>query len=290
VTIPGFVAPADSETLVWANFAGPGYFHALGARVVRGRDFEPRDDSSGAKVVVINETAARQYFAGQDPLGRSIEQSGTPYSVVGVVHDLESEDVRGRPARWVYFSMLQTGNPHGEFFLNVRVDGEPSRVLPSLRSALAAVDPHLRLDVRPLNDRVRATVTQDVLVTRVTAAFGLMALLLAALGLYGIMAYTTTRRTGELGLRLALGAQPVGLLGMIIREAGVLAGLGVLLGVPVGLAATRLVRTQLYGVSPFDPPSLAAAVVVLLVTALAASYFPARRAAATDPLVALRAE
>ncbi len=174
--------------------------------------------------------------------------------------------------------------------LEVRVAGEPSRMVSSLRSALTAVDPHLRLDVRPLNDRVRATVTQDVLVTRVTAAFGMMALLLAALGLYGIMAYTTTRRTGELGLRLALGAQPVGLLTMVIREGAVLAGLGVVVGVPVGLAATRLVRTQLYGVSPFDPPSLAGAVAVLLLTALAASYFPARRAAATDPLVALRAE
>jgi ABC-type antimicrobial peptide transport system permease subunit len=118
----------------------------------------------------------------------------------------------------------------------------------------------------------------------------MLALLLAALGLYGVTAYATSRRTAELGLRLALGAQPGWLLRMVIGEGAALAGLGVLVGVPAGLAASRLLRTQLFGVGPFDLPSLGAAVVVLLVTALVAAYLPARRAAATDPLVALRAE
>jgi ABC-type antimicrobial peptide transport system permease subunit len=290
VTIPGFTASADSETQVSEDFAGAGYFHTLGARVVRGRDFDGRDDAAGAKVVVINETAARRYFPGQDPLGRTIVHAGATFTIVGVVRDIEQQDVRGRATRWVYYSLPQTDPAPSGFVIEARVAGAPSGLVSSLRTALLAVDPHLPLEVHPLNDLVLATVSEDVLVTRVTAAFGTLALLLAALGLYGVMAYTTSRRRGELGLRLALGAQPGGLLRMIIREAAVLAGLGVLLGVPVGLAAARLVRTQLFGVSPFDPPSLAGAVVVLLVTALAASYLPARRAAATDPLVALRAE
>lgn len=186
--------------------------------------------------------------------------------------------------------MPQTDRSQYHYILEVRVAGDPSRLISSLRTALLAVDPNVPFSIHPLNDLVRASVAQNVLVTQVTAVFGMLALLLAALGLYGVTAYATSRRTGELGLRLALGAQPGGLLLMIIREAAALAGVGVLLGVPVGLAATQLVRTQLFGVSQFDPPSLAGAVAVLLATALAACYLPARRAAATDPLVALRAE
>jgi predicted permease len=289
VTIPGFVPPADSETHVSEDYVGPGYFHALGARVVRGRDLDARDDAAGAKVVVINETAARQYFPGQDPLGRTIVQGGVPFTIVGVVRDIEEQDVRGKATRWVYYSMHQREVP-GHFFLEVRVAGDPSRLVSSLRTTLLAVDPHVPFSIHPLNDLVRATVAQNVLVTQVTAVFGMLALLLAALGLYGVTTYATSRRTAELGLRLALGAHPGWLLRMVIREGAALAGLGVLVGVPAGLAASRLLRTQLFGVGPFDLPSLAAAVVVLLVTALVAAYLPARRAAATDPLVALRAE
>ncbi|MGE5145077.1 MAG: FtsX-like permease family protein, partial [Acidobacteriota bacterium] len=290
VTIPGFVPAADSETQVSADYVGPGYFNALGARLVRGRDFDSRDDAAGAKVVVINETAARQYFPGQDPLGRTIADGGVPFTIVGVVRDVEEQNVRGKATRWVYFSMPQTDRSQYHYILEVRVAGDPSPLVSSLRTALLAVDPNVPFGIHLLNDLVRASVAQNVLVTQVTAVFGMLALLLAALGLYGVTTYATSRRTGELGLRLALGAQPGGLLAMIIREAAALAGVGVLLGVPAGLAATRLVRTQLFGVSPFDPPSLAGAAVVLLVTALAASYLPARRAATTDPLVALRAE
>ena len=290
VTIPGFVPAADSETQVSADYVGPGYFHAIGAQVVRGREFDARDGAAGAKVVVINETAARQYFPGQDPLGRTIGDNAAPFTIVGVVRDIEPRDVRGKATRWVYFSMPQTDGRWYHFILEVRVAGDPARLVSSLRTALLAVDPNVPFGVHPLPDLVRDSVAQNVLVTQVTAVFGMLALILAALGLYGVTAYATSRRTAELGLRLALGAQPWGLLRMIIREGAGLAGIGVLVGVPAGLAATRLLQPQLFGVRPFDPASLAAAVVVLLVTALAASYLPARRAAATDPLVALRAE
>src|SRR6185295_15325642 len=148
----------------------------------------------------------------------------------------------------------------------------------------------LRFDVDAVNDLVRASVAQDILVAQVTTFFGILALALAALGLYGITAYATSQRTGELGLRAALGAEPGGVMRMILGEAIALAALGVGIGVPIGLVATRLIRERLFGVGPIDVPSLSVAVAVLIATSIVASYLPARRAARVGPLDALRAD
>jgi putative ABC transport system permease protein len=238
---------------------------------------------------VINETMARHYFAGRDPIGRAVVLDGATLTVVGVVRDVEQRDVRARPVRQLYVTGPEPRDrPY--FYLEIRTAGPPARLVPAVRRALLAADPAIALDVAPFDALVRHSVARDLLLTRVTTAFAVVALALAALGLYGVIAYATTQRTAELGLRLALGADPRSVTGLVLGEGVRLAAVGVAVGLPLGLAAARLIRAQLFGVGPVDPLSLGVAAAVLVGTALAASYLPARRAARVGPLEALRAE
>jgi ABC-type antimicrobial peptide transport system permease subunit len=213
------------------------------------------------------------------------------YTIVGVVRDFQSSDVRGQPHREMYtvFSDPRTGNA-GAAKLVVHVRGDPSRLVEPIRRAIEDVDATLPNAVAPVNDLVRGTVSQDLLLVQVTMFFCIVTLVLAALGLYGVTAYSTSQRTSEFGLRAALGAEPGRVTRMVLGEAVRVAIIGVIIGAPAGLAATRLIRTQLFGVGTIDWLSLALAVVVLVTTALVASYLPARRAAKVGPLEALRLE
>ena len=287
VSIPGFVARADSQLAVHNDEVGPGYFRAVGGRILRGRDFDARD--MAANVAMINETMMRYYFPGADPVGRTLSVDTTTFTITGVVRDMQEADVRAKPVRRFYYPARLRTNPHG-FVMEIRVAGDPSRLVAPIRDALLAADRTLPLDISTLGDLVRASISEDVLVTKVTAFFGLVTLVLAALGLYGVTAYGTAQRTSELGLRVALGAEPARVAGTIVAEALGLALVGVAIGLPVGLAATRLIRDQIFGVGAVDPPSLSVAVGVLVGAALLASYLPARRASRVDPLEALRAE
>ena len=290
VTVPGFVAQADSESAVVSDAAGPDYFRTIGAHLLRGRDFDEHDVGQGGRVAVINETMMKRYFGAQDPIGRVVVLDSIPHTVVGVVRDVQEQDVRAKPVREMYVALFQRDYFPRNFMLMTRTAGAPSELVAQLRTAILASDRNLTFDVTPVDDMVGASVAQDVLVTRVVTFFGLLALLLAALGLYGVTAYATSQRTSELGLRAALGAEPGGVMRMIVGEAIGLATIGVALGLPVGLLATRLIRGRLFGVGPIDGPSIAAAIAVLIATAAIASYLPARRAARVGPLEALRAD
>jgi predicted permease len=293
--VPGFVPQADSERAVSLDQVGPNFFHAIGARLIRGRDIEPRDLETrqpAAGAAVINETMARQYFGARDPLGATVTLADTlHYRIVGVVRDFQSSNVRGNPRREMYvvFNDPATGNA-GQAKLAVHVRGDPSRLVEPIRSAIEDVDRTLPAAVDPVNDLVRGTVSQDVLLVEVTTFFCIVTLVLAALGLYGVTAYSTTQRMSEFGLRAALGAEPRDVTRMVLGEAVRLGLAGIVIGVPAGLAATRLIRTQLFGVGIVDLPSLGVAIVVLMMTAVVASYLPARRAARVGPLEALRLE
>ncbi len=291
VDVPGFVPQADSERRVSLDRVGPNYFHAIGARLIRGRDIDRRDLETGPPATVINETMAKRYFGTRDPLGVTVTLESGPYTVVGVVRDFQSRDVRGKPRREMYlvFNDPNTGET-GQAKLSVHVRGDPSRFIGPIRRAVEDVDRTLPIAVDPVNDLVRGTVSEDALLVQVTMFFCIVTLVLAALGLYGVTAYSTSQRTSEFGLRAALGAEPGAVTRMVLGEAARVAMIGVVIGVPAGLAAARLIRAQLFGVGTVDVPSLGVAIVVLATTAVVASYLPARRAAKVGPLEALRLE
>jgi predicted permease len=291
VDVSGFVPQADSERQVSLDRVGPNFFHAIGARLIRGRDIEGRDLLTGPPAVVINETMAKRYFGERDPLGQTVTIDSAHYTIVGVVRDFQSRDVRGQSRREMYIVFNDpTMGETGQAKLAIHVRGDPARLVEPIRRAIEGVDPTLPIFVKPVNDLVRETVSKDVLLVQVTMFFCIVALVLAALGLYGITAYSTSQRTGEFGLRAALGAEPGDVTRMVLGEAVRVATIGVVIGVPAGLVATRLIRAQLFGVGAIDFPSLSVAVVVLMATAVVASYWPARRAAKVAPLEALRLE
>jgi predicted permease len=288
VGIPGVVAPTDSAAEVFVNRVGARYMKALGATLISGRDFGPDDELPAVHHAIIDATMAHAYFQGRDPVGSVISFDSLTYTVVGVVRDIEERGVRADPVRGVYLAQAPSVHPGPNFQVIIRTRSDPAPMLASLRAAIGGVDGTVPFDVVTVTDRLRASVRQDLLLTNMTLAFGLVTLLLAALGLYGVTAYATSRRTSEFGLRMALGASSASVLRMVLREAMVLTAIGIAVGVPVGVAAATLIRHQLFGVSTINPESLAVAAATLTVTALLATWVPARRAASAAPLEALR--
>ena len=291
VQVEGFRAAADADTVVDYDAVGPDYARTVGAQLVRGRDLTAGDET-GEKVALINATAARFFFPGQDPIGRHVQRGDSAsYRIVGVLADVQELSVRDRPTRRLYVPLAQSGDRPDLFSIIVRTAGDPARVAEPVRRALQAADASVRvLEASPLDARLRDSAGEDRLVARVVALFGALALGLAALGLYGVLAHATLRRTTEFGLRQALGARPGDVLGLVLREAVALVALGAAVGLPAALGATRLLRHQLYDVGPGDPFTWLGVAGVLGVTALAAAAGPAWRATRVAPLTALRAE
>ena len=290
IEIPGVVARSDAESSIIANLVGAGYVRATGAALLSGRDFDASDERAGVHHAIINATMARAHFTNRDPIGQLITVDSVVYTVVGVVRDLAERDVRSAPVRSIFLAQAAGEHMGPAFQLIVRTSGAPARSLEALRHALRSVDPAVPFELEPLTQRLRASVRESLLLTNMTLAFGLVTLLVAALGLYGVTSYATTRRTSEFGLRMALGASSASVTGMVLREALTVTVIGIGIGLPVGVGAARLIRSQLFGVSSVDPASLSIAVVMLVLTALLASWVPARRAAAAAPVDALKVE
>jgi predicted permease len=276
------------------NQVGAEYLRALGMPVVMGRDFGPQDTPQSQAVLVVNETLARSLYPGVSPIGRHVAMEGErrpDLEIVGVVKDAKYQSLRDKPRAMFFVDLEQNKIPDTFNDLVVRVSGKPEALMSQIRASIHAVDPNLAVwDVVTLSEAVDRSLGQEKLLAKLASFFGALALLLSAIGLYGVMAYSVARRTNEIGIRMALGAQPWAVLGMVLRESVLVVGVGLLAGIPAALACGRLVKSQLYGLAANDPITIAGAAVMLIAVALLASYLPARRAALLDPLAALREE
>jgi predicted permease len=294
VGIQGHPPTPQNDMAATYNVVGPDYFAAMGIPLMVGRVFSPQDTENSQKVAVINQTAARWYFPGGSPIGRRFGIGPDPkhsndIEVVGVVKDAKYQSLRERPFPAVYLPYTQRVGYY--FDLDVRYSGDPASIIAEVRNAVGQVDHSLPVTYQnTLAQQVEDSMTSQTLIARLSAFFGLLALFLACIGIYGLMSYAVARRTSEIGIRMALGAARSSVLWMVMRESMMMVAIGLAAGLPVALAADRLVSKMLFGLSPTDPLSLAGAALVLLAFTLLASYLPARRAAGVDPMVALRYE
>jgi predicted permease len=274
---------------------GPGYFSTLGVPVLLGREITADDQAGSPKVCVINESFAKQFFAGRNPLGMHITtiygDRRLVHEIVGVVKDYRTHRVRGNMQPRYFAPITQPLGEYSAAVFEIRTTGAPGPVLSAVRKTIRDVDgtlPILRADI--FEDRLASRMAQDRIMARLATAFGVVAILLAAIGLYGVLSYGTARRQGEIGIRIALGAEPRNVVRMILGETSGVLIAGLIIGGGLAYAAGRLLSSYLFGLPPHDPATMAFAVAVLLIVALAAAYLPARRASRLDPMAALRQE
>jgi len=276
------------------NMIEPKFFETMGLALLGGRDFTLQDNENGPRVAIINEAVARRYFGGQPPsalLGRKITLDDYKnLEIVGVMRDAKYRNLREEVPLTVYLPLRQTSQVSSRT-LCVRSDGDPTALVPALRRVVQALDKDLPIfDVLTYTEQVNRSLTLERLVAALSGFFGASSLLLAAIGLYGVLAYSVVRRTREVGIRMALGAQPDKVFRLVMVETLGLVLIGIVVGLGAALATTRFVSVLLYGLTPTDPVTLSLAVLVLVIVAALAGYLPARRAARVDPLVALRHE
>jgi predicted permease len=294
VNVEGYAAGANEDMGVQWSLVAPRFFETVGMRLLLGRDITPRDSETAPKVAIINETMARDFFRGQNPIGKRFamgRDEGYPVEIVGVVQDSKYFSLRDKKDRMMYLPYRQELRQLNGMCVAVRTVGELPGLVSRIREELRSIDQGLRIQkIETTEDQVNATIVEDRLLAVISGFFGLLAVLLACLGLYGVMSYTAARRTNEIGIRLALGATRASMLGMVLKESLLLVVAGIAIGVPVALAAARLISGLLFGVSATDPATISMACVLMLVVAAVAALVPARRAARVDPMVALRYE
>jgi predicted permease len=284
-------APRMTSEQPVASFhvASDDYFRSMGIPIVRGRAFTARDTLDAPPVAIVDEALARRFFAGEDPVGRRLMLTNTPVEIVGVAGDVRTHGLEEPVEGVIYLPIRQQPTPL--LGITLRTNLDPRSLAGAMRQAVWAVDPQQPVSyVMPMADLVSESLTFRRAGMLLAAGFGALALLLAAMGIYGVLSYAVSRRTRELGVRMALGATPSGIARLVVREGLVTTAVGVALGLAAAAALTRFLESLLFEVRPGDPLTYAAVAGVLLLTALLATWFPARRATRVDPLVAIRAE
>jgi predicted permease len=307
MTVEGYTPKPDERRGVWANSISPGYFNALGIPLLMGRDFDQRDEGARPRppkgqrdtgeygVAIVNERFAKHYFGTSNPIGRHIgfgsdPGTQTPMEIVGVVRDSKYTGVRDETQRQAFFPYLQQREPGG-FTAYVRTSQSAESAFGQIREVLRQLDPNLPISgTRTLETQVAYSLRNDRLVAMLSTVFGGLATLLAVVGLYGVMAYTVSRRTREIGIRMALGARTGNIGWLVIREVLTIVTIGMAIGLPAAWWLSRYVSAQLYGVQATDPLTVAAAVALLSIVALLAGLIPSARAARVSPTTALRYE
>jgi predicted permease len=289
ITVLGYHAKEDEDMVAGENYVGPGYFATMGIPLLAGRDFMKGDGPGAPKVAVVNETFAKYFFRNENPLGHRIELHSTSFEIVGVVRNGKISDLREKEQRYFYVPYAQTLMSGATFY--ARTAQDPSSITPMLRNVVRSQDANLPVfNVKTMEKQIDESLFMDRLVAMLSAAFGVLATLLAAIGLYGVMAYMVVRRTREIGIRMALGADRKNVLRLVMSEVVLLAGIGIGIAAVASLGMGQLIQSQLLGVSARDPFVMASATAVLALVALFAGFLPAMRATRVDPLQALRYE
>jgi predicted permease len=301
VTIEGRPADSGQRRVTLNNMITPGYFNAMNMRLVSGRELDARDErmtaapgGNGAfRVAIANEAFVKQHLGGEPAVGRHVgfgndPGTPTPIEIVGVVSDAKYTSVRAEIRPQLFFSIFEWSDPRN-VVMYVRTSADPAAMVGTARAVIHDIDPVLPLhDVHTLEQKLDQSLSNERLLASLSAIFGLLATLLAMVGLYGVVAYMVTQRTREIGIRMAIGALARDVAWLILRDVVWFVAAGIALALPLAWASTRLVQGQLYGVTPIDPTAIAAALSVLLIVATIAGLIPARRAARMSPMAALR--
>jgi putative ABC transport system permease protein len=285
------IAPSDLPSTNYYTVT-PDYFKAMGIRLIRGRVFTPQDDAKAPRVAIINETLARQHFPNEDPIGKRINITNGPDTwreIVGIVGDIKQYGVDKATSAQSYEPFAQV--PFTSVNLVVRTNGSPAALLGALRPTVYAIDKDQPIGIiRPLEEIMADSIARQRFAMTLLSVFSAVALVIAAVGIYGVMAYNVVQRTGEFGIRMALGAQQSDVMRLVLTQGGKLIGLGLLIGLAATLAASRAMGSMLFNTSAYDPLTLGTITVVLAVVALVACFFPANRATKVNPIEALRSE
>lgn len=301
VTIDGVLAEGSSHTSgegppVYVNALSPGFLRTTGIKLLLGRNLGTQDNGRSPNVALANQAMAQEFFGHADPIGRRFS-FGKPKSaadeteIVGIVDDAKYGRLRGTPPPTVYLPYRQKLGWMGAAYFEVRTAGPPLAMVPAVRRTVQSLNRNLPLaEVKSETQAISESIMQERLFARLSTFFGALALLLACVGVYGVLNYAVARRRNEIGIRMALGAQRTGVLWMVLRETLILIGIGLAIGVPCALAAGRLVSSIMFGINATDPPTIIGAAVLLSAVALLAGYLPARRASRVDPMAALRHE
>ena len=297
VTVPGYQPPSGVEPLVYLNWVTPEFFSTMRTPLLAGRAFDARDSAASTRVVIVNQLLAQNYFLGQSPIGKHLLFSGghtenKPLEIVGVVQNAKYDSLDQDFLSTAYFPLAQMGaSAVGEdTTFEIRTATMPGALIPAVRDAMASVNKSASLQFTTLKQQADDSVLQEHLMAVLSGFFGGLALLLTAIGLYGVMAYVVTQRTHEIGIRMALGAQPISILRLVMRDAAIVLVAGVAAGLLGSVWITRLVRQLLFGLTPNDPSTLTLAIAAMVMVAFVATYIPALRASRLDPMRVLREE
>jgi predicted permease len=289
VAIDGYAPAKDEDMRLNYETVGPQYFQTMRIPFVHGRDFNERDQEGAPGVVIINETMARRYWPGGDALGRRIKLTKDWLEIVGIAKDVKYRRLREAPQPFLYLPLLQ--DYRSNMILVARTVTEPEQMSQSVRAEVAALDPEIPIfDFKTLEEHVGISLYLQRMAATLLSIFGLLALSLAAIGLYGVMAYAVSQRTRELGIRVSVGAERHDIFKLILGQGLAISVVGLLAGLVAALAVTRLTANLLYGVSATDPVTFIVIALLLLCVTLLACYFPARRATKIDPMIALRVD
>lgn len=278
---------------VQTNAVGADFFQTLGIPILQGRAFNRHDTGTSPRVAVVNRTLAEKFFPNQNPIGKVFETDSedvnSPIQIVGIAADTRYADLRSETPPTFYVPYLQKVDGPGRMMVEVRTLADPSTVLPEVRGVIESLDRDLpMIDVRTMKNQVQSTLADERALAELAGGFSLLALVLASIGIYGMMAYAVTRRTGEIGLRIALGARTKQILSRVLREAFWLTSAGIVVGLGAAVWLTHLIRAMLYGIGSTDALTIATTAMILLSVSLFAAFAPARRASRIDPIRALR--